>query len=375
MTARSRSAVARGMLTIVLTFAWTHVGALNSPGTSRNSCPALKYDAFERFKAYAPDPSVALMQAVYRDDAAAVVDAIGAGADVNQAHDQRDFVCWIASNHVTEWKEPQWTFPLYEAAQGRLNPTIVGHLLDAKARPEVHPYDLDPQYVDRRGLVVRMPWSFYGRSRSAGDDSTGNRDWPPVMEQFVKHGFVLSGTYLARRPPSRHRDVAYRMLIPTERAKFDLQIASNEALRQQASAAEKSRRELADAQVSAEIADAREQAASKKRADGATLPDAIGELICKGGALSANICLHGTPLCERVHNMGTLYGYIEGASPDRQRLQIRVGGALLPRGSQVGSQYRGITFDGIDYQQGQIVWGSTNEWTLCDVTTDFGVVH
>lgn len=371
----ARAALIGGLLTLVSAFPWAGASAFDLFGGADRDCPTLKYSSFKGFRGYASDPSVALMQAVFRNDEAVVATSISAGADVNRAHDQRDFVCWIASKPVTAWQAPQWTYPLFVTAQQELNPEITGLLLTAGARPDVHPFDLDPIYEDRRSLVVRMPWSLYGRSRGPGT-GVPERDWGPVMAEFVKHGFVMSGHYLAGKPAGSVRERAYEMLTPPERASFDAEISRIETAERAADAANEARREQAASRVAREIAAIDQSAVMSNQASIDALPDATGELVCRQGTLSATVCLQGTPVCERVNNAGTLYGYVEGLSADRKRLQIRVGGGLLPRGSQsVAPLYRGITFDGLDYQQGQIIWGQTSQWALCDVTTAQGTLR
>jgi hypothetical protein len=371
----ARAALVRGLLIFASAFPWAGASAFDLFGSADRDCPPLKHSSFNGFRGYANDPSIALMQAVFRNDDAAVAMSISAGADVNRAHDQRDFVCWIASKPVTAWQAPQWTYPLFVAAQKELNPKITGLLLTAGARPDVHPFDLDPIYADRRSLVVRMPWSFYGQSQGPGNGMP-EKNWAPVMAEFVRHGFVMSGRYLAGKPAGSSRDLAFGMLTPHERTSFDAEIARNETAERAAEVASRARRDEAASRVSKEIAAMDRSAATRNQAGIDALPDATGELVCRRGTLSATVCLQGTPVCERVNNTGTLYGYVEGASADRKRLQVRVGGGLLPRGSQpVSPLYRGITFDGLDYQQGQIIWGQTNEWALCDVTTAEGTLR
>lgn len=366
-----RAWISRASLLLLIAFVGCPIlsNARDAEGASDKDCPTLKFSAFKSFKGYASDPSVALMQAVLREDETALQNAIKSGADVNQPQDRRDFECWIASKPVTAWQAPQWTYPLFQAAQEQLNPSITADLLHAGARPDVHPYDLDPVYADRRELVTRMPWSFYGRTKGARAGST-DRNWSAVMAEFVKHGFVMSGEYLARKPAGQARDVAYRMLTSEERAHFDTAITASASAAKDAETSEKERRQRADARVAGEIAIMNANASARAKADNESLPDAVGAAVCKQGTLRAAVCLQGTPLCQNWSNAGTLYGYVEGASPDRQRLQIRVSGALLPPGVQSAALfYRGTTFDGLAYTQGQIIWGQKRDWARCNVTS------
>lgn len=343
-----RTAASRASFLLAFFLGWpVNSNARETGDVSDKDCPALKSSAFKSFDGYASDPSVALMQAVLREDETALRDAIGSGADVNQPHDMRDFECRIASKPVAAWRSPKWTYPIFQAAQEQLSPSITGELLRAGARRDAHPYDLDPVYADRREFVVRMPWSFYGRTRGSSDGSP-DRDWSPVMAEFIKQGFDMSGESLARKPAGTDRDVAYRMLTPEERAHFDAAITARSNASKHAEDLEKERRQRADARVAEEVATINAEAAAIAKAENETLADAIGASVCKQGTLRATVCLQGTPLCEKWSNDGILYGYVEGASPDRRRLQIRVGGTLLPPGVQSAAPlYRGTTFDGL----------------------------
>lgn len=340
------------------------VTACSSTSTAYyRNCPDLKYDATPRSAKYDADPSVALMQAVYREDEVAAATAIKKGADVNKPHDQRDFTCVIGVTSVSAYRTPQWTYPLYEAANDLLNASMAGLLLRAGARMDVHPYDLMPEYAERRNLLIRMPWSFYGRGR-------GERDWPPVMAEFVANGFVMSGEYLATNIRTPARDTAYQMLTTNEQARFNAASAIHERNQRAAELTAEQERQKAAARLAENAATARRIAVAKAEADSESLPEAIGVTICKQGVLRANICLPGTPLCERWSSDGYLYGYVEGSSPDRQRLQIRLGGALLPPGVQSAAPYyRGTTFDGLDIRPGQIIWAANGEWNRCEPTT------
>lgn len=362
MITKMRLSYALGLTMTLL--ALTGVAACASATSAYyKGCPDLKYDATTRSSKYDADQSVALMQAVYREDEVAAAAAIKKGADVNKPHDRRDFECRIGGTSVSAYRTPQWTYPLYEAAHQLFNASMTGLLLRAGARMDAHPFDLMPEHADSRQLVVRMPWSFYGRSR-------GERHWEPVMAAFVANGFVMSGEYLAGKVDIPARAVAYQMLTPSERARFDSTIAKHEQNQRAADLAAEQARQEANARYAENAAAARRVAAATAAADNESLSEAIGATICKQGVLRANICLPGTPLCEKWSSDGYLYGYVEGASPDRRRLQIRLGGALLPPGvPSAAPNYRGTTFDGLEYRHGQIIWAAKREWNRCEPTT------
>lgn len=362
MSTKMRVSCAFGLAMTLVALIGVTACASTSTAYYKN-CPDLKYDATPRSAKYDADPSVALMQAVYREDEVAAATAIKKGADVNKPHDQRDFTCVIGVTSVSAYQTPQWTYPLYEAANDLLNASMAGLLLRAGARMDIHPFDLMPEYAESRQSVVRMPWSLYGRSR-------GERSWEPVMAAFVANGFVMSGEYLAGKVDIPARAVAYQMLTPSERARFDTAIAKHERTQRAAELAAEQAQEKAAARYAEDAAAAKRIAAAKAAAETESLSEAIGATICKQGVLRANICLPGTPLCEKWSSDGYLYGYVEGSSPDRQRLQIRLGGALLPPGvSSAAPNYRGTTFDGLDYRHGQIIWAAKREWNRCEPTT------